>query len=81
MGSLLKRITEYKQGIAEGMCNVRIEFHLINWNSVKMKSDVFRRNNFSQRKKKKNNFGRPQYVSQGYLLITRKKHVSHNSIR
>lgn len=53
MGSLLKRITEYKQGIAEGMCNVHIEFHLINWNSVKMKSDVFRRNNFSQRKKKK----------------------------
>lgn len=53
MGSLLKRITEYKQGIAEGMCNVRIEFHLINWNSVKMKSDVFRRNNFSQRKKKR----------------------------
>lgn len=53
MGSLLKCITEYKQGIAEGMCNVHIEFHLINWNSVKMKSDVFRRNNFSQRKKKK----------------------------
>lgn len=67
MGSLLKRITEYKQGIAEGMCNVHIEFHLINWNSVKMKSDVFRRNNFSQRKKKKNNFGRPLNMCLGVI--------------
>lgn len=67
MGSLLKCITEYKQGIAEGMCNVHIEFHLINWNSVKMKSDVFRRNNFSQRKKKKNNFGRPLNMCLGVI--------------
>lgn len=53
MGSLpfQKCTTEYKQGIAEGMCNMRTEFHLINWSSVKMKSDVFKRNNFLQRKK------------------------------